>query len=92
MLIKQKVSMSQSRVLKTYNSNMRGVDHRDCLVGKHANDVRGKKWHWTLFTHIIYMTIANIWLLYKRTYELHLLSFKRAVTFVYLKIDTNRSS
>jgi hypothetical protein len=58
--------ISQPRVLKTYRSHMGSVNHHDWLVGKYAIDVRGKKWHWALFTCMIDVTLVNAWLLYRR--------------------------
>jgi hypothetical protein len=91
--MKQKVGISQSRDLKTYNSHMGGVDHHEWLVGQYAIGVRGKKWYWVLFTRMIDMTLVNAWLLYRHTHgvdALDILSFKRAVTLPYLKLDTSR--
>jgi hypothetical protein len=48
--MKQKVIISQSRVLKTYNCHTGGVDQNDWLVGKYAIGAKGKKWYWALFT------------------------------------------
>ncbi|XP_049767843.1 piggyBac transposable element-derived protein 3-like [Schistocerca cancellata] len=69
---------------------MGGVDHHDWLVGKYATIIRGKKWYWGLFTHLLEMALVNAWLFYRlvhRKNALDLVDFRHAVTVTYLKLD-----
>ncbi|XP_046989201.1 piggyBac transposable element-derived protein 3-like [Schistocerca americana] len=85
--------LQQPAVLKSYNAYMGGIDHHDWLAGKYATVIRGRKWDWVLFTHILEMALVNAWLFYRLAHvknALDLLDFRRAVTVTYLKLDTGR--
>lgn len=89
---KQRVTIRQPQVVRTYNAYMGGVDHHDWLVGKYAIGVRGKKWYWPIFTRIIDMAMVNAWILYRNIHgkeACDLLSFRRAVTIFYLKVQVH---
>ena len=62
---KAKGPVSQPHVLYSYNQNMGGVDKHDWLVGKYSVGIRGKKWYWPLFTHILDMTMVSARIIYK---------------------------
>ena len=93
---KKKVSVSRPRVYSSYNSGMGGVDLLDESTNNYRITIRGKKWWWVLFTHMLNVTMVNAWNIHRTaTAEpMDLLSFVRNVTRFYLSLSRkgNRQS
>ena len=56
---KKKVSVSRPRVYSSYNSGMGGVDLLDQATNNYRITIRGKKWWWVLFIHMLNVTMVN---------------------------------
>lgn len=80
--------MPQPHLFNSYNSGMGGVDLHDQTVNNYRICIRGKKWWWPLFTHMINMTVVNAWRIYQLTGDsrLDLLSFTRIIARHYLRL------
>ena len=56
-------------VVKTYNSNMGGIDKSDMLVHLYKTPLKARRWYLKLFGYCIDVTIVNSWLVYRRDCE-----------------------
>jgi hypothetical protein len=54
-------------IVKVYNKYMGRVNLLDSIMGQNKIKIRSNKWYVRLFYHLLYMSIVNAWLLYKRT-------------------------
>nr|CAH7757782.1 unnamed protein product [Callosobruchus chinensis] len=83
---KQKVDVSQPYLFQNYNKHMGGVDLLDQSVSTYRINIRGKKWWWCLFTHMINVGVVNAWRLYQLTNPgVDLLEYQRAIVTLYVK-------
>jgi len=51
--------------IKLYNKTMGGVDRNDQDVGYYRISIRGKKWYYPIFLHLIDVAVVNAWLLHR---------------------------
>lgn len=49
-----------------YNENMGGTDLQDQYVANYRVGIRGKKWHWPIFTCTLDIALNNAWTIYKK--------------------------
>lgn len=86
-----KIDIQQPLLFKTYNKYMGGVDILDQCVNNYRIGIRGKKWWWPLFTHMINLTLVNAWRIYQIANggdSLDLLAFQRCIVRHYLRSST----
>ena len=64
------------------------VDQHDWDVEKYPIKIRGKKWYWPLFIRMVDMALVNAWIVYRTVNksDMPLLTIRRAVTVIYLKL------
>lgn len=83
---KDKVDVPQPYLFQNYNKHMGGVDLLDQTVSCYRINIRGKKWWWSLFTHIINVAAVNAWRLFGLANPgVDLLEFQRAIVRFYVK-------
>ncbi|XP_070817945.1 piggyBac transposable element-derived protein 3-like [Chaetodon trifascialis] len=63
---KQKEEVSCPAVIKSYNSNMGGIDKSDMLVHLYHSPMKSKRWYMRLFVYAIDVSLTNAWVIYKR--------------------------
>ncbi|XP_038131517.1 piggyBac transposable element-derived protein 2-like [Cyprinodon tularosa] len=63
---KKKEPVSCPAVIKSYNSNMGGIDKSDMLVHLYRTPMKSKRWYMRLFAYTIDLAISNAWLMYRR--------------------------
>ena len=73
-------SVSQPKLIHSYNQGMGGVDMMDKLLGSYRPVIRGKKWYFPLFVNILNLSVAAAWRLYC---ELHPSDKKTHLEFRY---------
>jgi hypothetical protein len=83
---KEKLEVPQPRVFSNYNSYMGGVDLLDQATNNYRISIKGKKWWWVLFTHMLNVTMVNAWKLYLHasSTKCDLLDFMRNISRHYL--------
>lgn len=83
---KIKIDVPQPMVYRSYNKFMGGVDMHDQNVNNYRISIKGKKWWWVLFTHMINMSVVNAWRLHQLASEenMDLLQFQREIVVTYL--------
>nr|XP_023013431.1 piggyBac transposable element-derived protein 2-like [Leptinotarsa decemlineata] len=83
---KSKVQVPQPKVFQNYNHGMGGVDLQDQAVNNYRINIRGKKWWWVLFTHMINVSVVNAWRLHQLASQekMDLLAFQRDIARHYL--------
>lgn len=83
---KSVIDVQQPRVFKNYNRGMGGVDLNDQSVNTYRIGIRGKKWWWVLFTHMVNLCMTNAWKISRVASETKMtqLEFTRYVTRSYL--------
>ena len=64
--IKDHVDVPVPHIVRTYNEHMDGVDLHDQMLSYYRMSFRSKKYYMRLIFHMIDMTVANCWLLYRR--------------------------
>jgi hypothetical protein len=88
---KESIAVKQPLVFQHYNAGMGGVDLNDQSTNNYRISIRGKKWWWCLFTHMINVTMTNAWKLHQlcapASEKTHLLDFTRYVTRYYLRLN-----
>lgn len=85
---KAKVDIPQPNVFRSYNRGMGGVDLLDQMVNSCRISIRGKKWWWVLFTHMMNLAMVNAWRLFQLSNpndDMELLDFQRNVTRHYIR-------
>lgn len=66
---REKTDIPSPYVLMEYNRHMGGVDLLDSILARYKILVRSKKWYFRIFYHLLDITLANSWLLYRRVNE-----------------------
>jgi hypothetical protein len=90
----EKADVPEPLLFQTYNRSKGGVDMLDQCMNNYR--IRGKKWWWPLFTHMLNIAMVNSWILYQLANpdeRLHLLAFQRYLTRHYVffqKINHNQ--
>ena len=88
--------ISRPRVYSSHISGMGGVDLLDEATNKYRITIRGKKWWWVLFTHMLNVTMVNAWNIHRTAIAelMGLLSFVRNITRFYRNLSQkgNRQS
>lgn len=51
--------------VKLYNKTMGGVDRSDQNVSTYPTSIRGKKWYYPIFLHLLDLTLVNSWILFR---------------------------
>lgn len=94
---KEMVDVQCPSSVRSYNSNMGGVDLMDSLIALYRTKIRSKKWYLCIYFHLMDMLCVNAWLLYRRDpkaygqpkrEELSLRLFKTSVAEVLCKEGT----
>ncbi|KAJ8937358.1 hypothetical protein NQ314_011903 [Rhamnusium bicolor] len=67
--LKKKMDVNCPFVIREYNRHMGGVDLLDSNLGPVKILRRSKKWYLRIFYHLLDLTVANSWILYKRVQE-----------------------
>lgn len=62
-----KIAVKCPVMVHHYNKTMGGVDRLDANVSFCRSSIRGKKWYYPLFIHLLDCSIANAWILYRMT-------------------------
>lgn len=90
---KDKIDVPQPFLFQNYNQHMGGVDTHDQAVSNYRINIRGKKWWWCLFTHMVNMSVVNAWMLHKLASEekVDLLDFQRQIVVHYIKCFGSKS-
>lgn len=77
---KKVISVTQPKVISSYNHHMGGIDRADQNVSLYRCGIRGKKWYFPLLTHIFDVCEQNAWKLYQRNEKkIDHLAFRRSV-------------
>ncbi|CAK1594464.1 unnamed protein product [Parnassius mnemosyne] len=63
---KQYITIDRPNIVGEYNRHMGGVDLIDSIMGCYKIRLRSKRWQVRMFYHLLDLSIANAWLLYKR--------------------------
>lgn len=63
------ICIKRPNVVGEYNRHMGGVDLLDSIMGIYKIRLRSKRWPIRIFYHYLDVTMANAWILYKRTAE-----------------------
>lgn len=63
---KKYINIDLPHIVGEYNRHMGGVDLIDSIMGRYKIMIRSKRWHVRMFYHILDLTMANSWLLYRR--------------------------
>ena len=89
---KSKIFVPRPHVYSSYNAGMGGVDLFDQATNCYRISIRGKKWWWMLFTHMLNVCMVNAWMIHKTCSSdpMDLLCFLRNVTRHYLSISRKR--
>lgn len=66
---KKTVNINCPFVIREYNRHMGGVDLLDSNLGRVKILRRSKKWYFRVFYHLLDLTVANSWILYKRVHQ-----------------------
>ena len=83
------VTVEQPNCIAEYNTNMGGVDKMDWMINKYRIKIRGKRWHFPIFTYIIDMTVINAYVLYCMANEkIPLLEFLRRIVKCYMNTSS----
>lgn len=89
--MKEITAVKQSLVFQNYNTGMGGVDLNDQSSNNYRISIRGKKWWWCLFTHMINVSMTNAWKLHQLCAQseekINLLNFTRYVPRHYLRLN-----
>ncbi|KAK3889337.1 hypothetical protein Pcinc_006654 [Petrolisthes cinctipes] len=63
---KRKDEVRCPAVIKSYNTNMGGIDNNDMLVHLYRTPMKSKRWYLRLFAYAIDVSLTNAWIMYKR--------------------------
>ncbi|CAM4740376.1 unnamed protein product [Rotaria magnacalcarata] len=63
---KNHIQIARPNIVKAYNQHMGGVDSIDMLISLYRIDGRSRKYYTKIIFHLIDLSIANGWLLYRR--------------------------
>lgn len=66
---KRYVSIDRPNIVGEYNRHMGGVDLIDSIMGRYKIQLRSKRWQVRMFYHLLDLSMANAWLLYKRIHK-----------------------
>lgn len=66
---KQYVSIDRPNIVGEYNRHMGGVDLIDSIMGRYKIQLHSKRWQVRLFYHLLDLSMANSWLLYRRIHR-----------------------
>lgn len=66
---KKKVNVNCPFIIKEYNRHMGGVDLLDSNLARVKILLRSRKWYIRLFYHLLDMSVANSWTLYRKVQE-----------------------
>ena len=90
---KKKISVPRPQVYSSYNSGMGGVDLLYQATNNYRISIRGKKWWWVLFTHMLNVSMVNAWNIHRTAASdsMDLLCFVRNVARHYLSISRKRN-
>ncbi|XP_036340573.1 piggyBac transposable element-derived protein 3-like [Rhagoletis pomonella] len=58
--------ISCPQIIKDYNRHLGGVDLLDSCLGRHKIAMKSRKWTNRIFYHLLDLTCATSWILYKR--------------------------
>ena len=64
---KKHVQIDIPKCIQDYNQGMGGVDVLDKLASSYRPNIRGKKWWFNIFVHILNVAVTNAWLLHRLT-------------------------
>ena len=81
--------VKQPMLINRYNKGMGGVDLFDEMLTTYRPTVRGKKWWWPLFTHVLNATVVASWRIYRATNpasNLSHLEFRRNIVLCLSKV------
>nr|CAH7741965.1 unnamed protein product [Callosobruchus chinensis] len=77
---KKIIQVEQPSIIKKYNENMGGVDRADQNISLYRVGIRGKKWYFCLFAHMLDMASQNAWQLHKHNGgKMDHLAFRRCI-------------
>lgn len=84
---KEKIDVDQPKLFSAYNASMGGVDLLDQAVNNYRVSIQGKKWWWSLFTHMLNVCLVNAWRLQVESGNktMDLLPIQREVARCYLR-------
>jgi DNA excision repair protein ERCC-6 len=60
------VDLHQPNSIFVYNKYMGGVDRCDQNVSHYHSSIRGRKWWFPIFTHLVDLSVQNAWLLHRK--------------------------
>ena len=83
---KTNVEINQPKCIKLYNKNMGGVELADQLIALNRISFCVRKYYHKLVFHLLDMSIANAWLLYRRDVKKLLLSINKQQSLLQFKI------
>ena len=89
---KQRVSVTQPDVIRSYDKSMGGVDRTDQNIAQYRVKIRNKKWYWPLFAWTLDLVVQNAWLLHKQdcsSNKMDLLAFRREIASCLLNSEQN---
>lgn len=66
---KQYITIDHPNIVGEYNRHMGGVDFIDSIMGCYKIKLRSKRWKYRMFYHLLDLSMANAWLLYKRIHK-----------------------
>ena len=84
---KTNVEINQPKCIKLYNKNMGEVDLADQLIALYRISFHVRKYYHKLMFHLLDMSIANAWLLYRRDAKKLLLSINKQQSLLQFKIS-----
>ncbi|CAG4960799.1 unnamed protein product [Colias eurytheme] len=58
------------KIISEYNKHMGGVDLSDMLIAIYRTYYKAHKWYMAIFSQLLYISVNNAWLLYRREYGL----------------------
>lgn len=78
---KKRIYVQQPRLIHEYNRYMGGVDRADENISLYRVSIRGKKWYFPIFTHLIDLAEHNAWQLHRHMGgKMDHLSFRRRIS------------
>ena len=95
---KKRITVDQPKVVQLYNYGVGGVDRLDQNLSCYMIQHRTKKWYWPIFRFYVGVGVHNVFHRYRLQEktpgvpEHDLLSFRREIAQVYVKILSSRSA
>lgn len=74
-------------IIHEYNKHMGGVDLLDANIARHKILTKSKKWYIRIFYHLLDLTLANAWLLYRRIGKTKGNSYMEKLTFFDFRME-----